>query len=85
MGSPMAEIRTMRVPRTWWDKLVLWKRAFETEIFDSRREVRGRGRTPEASRETALAKCGRLQSSSKRQSKMRARSHKPSWLHTTLA
>jgi hypothetical protein len=52
----MTEIRTMRVPRTLWDKVVLWKRAFETEIFDSRREARGRGRTPEASREAARAK-----------------------------
>ena len=53
---PMAKIRTMRVPRNWRDKLVLWKRAFETKIFDSRREVRGRGPTAEASREAALAK-----------------------------
>jgi hypothetical protein len=52
----MVEIRTMRVRRTWWDKLVLWKSAFETKIKDSRREVRGRGPTAEASREAALAK-----------------------------
>ena len=46
----------MRVRRTWWDKLVLWKSAFETKMSDSEREVRGRGPTAEASREAALAK-----------------------------
>jgi len=55
-NQPMAEIRTMRVRRTWWDKLVLWKSAFETKIRDSQREVRGRGPTAEASREAAVAK-----------------------------
>ena len=60
---PMAKIRTMRVPRTWRDKLVLWKRAFETKIFDSRREVRGRGPTAEASREAALTKWTELETS----------------------
>ena len=59
----MAEIRTMRVRRTWWDKLVLWKSAFETKIKDSQREVRGRGPTAEASREAAVAKWTELETS----------------------
>ena len=45
----MAEIQTSRVHRTWLDKLFLWRRAYQTEIFDERREVFGRGPTPEAS------------------------------------
>jgi hypothetical protein len=46
------EVRTSRVSRTWLEKLV-WKRAYETKIFDERREVCGRGQTPEASQEAA--------------------------------
>jgi len=53
----------MRVRRTWWDKLVLWKSAFETKIKDSQREVRGRGPTAEASREAAVAKWTELETS----------------------
>jgi hypothetical protein len=48
----MTEVRTSRARRTWLEKLV-WKRAYETKIFDERREVCGRGPTPEASQEAA--------------------------------
>ena len=49
------QIETARVRRTLRDKLLLWRRAFETKIFDERREAIGRGPTVEASREAALA------------------------------
>ena len=49
------QIETARVRRTLRDKLLLWRRAFETKIFDERREAVGRGPTVEASREAALA------------------------------
>jgi len=48
------QIETARV-RTLRDKLLLWRRAFETKIFDERREIVGRGPIVEASREAALA------------------------------
>src|SRR6476661_6996235 len=49
----MAEVQTSRVHRTWLDRMQFWGRAYETKIFDERREVLGRGPTPEASREAA--------------------------------
>jgi hypothetical protein len=49
------QIETARVRRTLRDKLLLWRRALETKIFDERREAIGRGPTVEASREAALA------------------------------
>ena len=52
----ITEIRTERVRRTWLDKLLLWKRAYQTRIFDAHREAFGRGRTAEASREAALSR-----------------------------
>ena len=48
------EIRTERVYRTSLDKLLLWRHANRTKIFDSHREATGRGPTAEASREAAL-------------------------------
>ena len=48
------QIETARVRRTLRDRLLLWRRAFETKIFDERREAVGRGPTVEASREAAL-------------------------------
>ena len=49
------QIATARVRRTLRDRLLLWRRAFETKIFDERRrEAVGRGATVEASREAAL-------------------------------
>jgi hypothetical protein len=49
------EIETQRVERTWADILLLWRRAYQTRIFDEHREASGRGPTIEASREAALA------------------------------
>src|SRR6476619_6649242 len=49
----MAEVQTSRVHRTWLDRIQFWGCAYETKIFDERREVLGRGPTPEASREAA--------------------------------
>ena len=49
------QIETVRVHRTLRDKLLLWRRAFETKIFDDHHEAIGRGPTVEASREAALA------------------------------
>jgi hypothetical protein len=48
------EIKTLRVRRTWLDKLLLWKRAYETKVSDGLREVIGRGATREASEQSAL-------------------------------
>jgi hypothetical protein len=47
------EIRTVRTPRTWFEKLKMWQRAYETKIRDARHEAIGRGATPEASQEAA--------------------------------
>jgi hypothetical protein len=49
-----SEIKTLRVRRTWLDKLLLWKRAYETKVSDALREVIGRGPTREASEQSAL-------------------------------
>jgi len=32
----MTEIETEQVPRTWTDILLLWRRAYQTRIFDER-------------------------------------------------
>jgi hypothetical protein len=48
------EIKTSRIRRTWFDKLSLWSRAYQTKVFDGSREAVGRGPTPEASRDAAL-------------------------------
>ena len=50
------EIQTERVHRTWLDKLLLWRRAYQTRIYDEHREAIGRGPTVQASREAALEK-----------------------------
>src|SRR5262245_20435421 len=47
-------IRTERIPRTWLEKLLLWRRAYRTRIFEAHREALGRGPDPEASRKAAL-------------------------------
>ena len=47
------EVQTVRVRRTWLERLQLWQRAYETKIFDERREVYGRGPTRGASVEAA--------------------------------
>jgi hypothetical protein len=46
----MVEFQTSRVHRTWFEKLCLWRGAYETKIFDENHQVRGRGATPKASR-----------------------------------
>ena len=43
----VTEMRTTRVRRTWFDKLLLWQRAYETRILDGHHDVVGRGPTPE--------------------------------------
>jgi len=48
-----AEIRTFRTRRTWFEKLLLWPRAYESKIFDCNRKVIGRGHTPKAAQEAA--------------------------------
>jgi hypothetical protein len=50
------EIQTERVQRTWTDKVLLWRRAYQTRIYDEHREAIGRGPTVQASREAALEK-----------------------------
>jgi hypothetical protein len=47
------EVKTWRARRTVFDKLKRWQRAYETRMADGRREVIGRGPTPEASQEAA--------------------------------
>jgi hypothetical protein len=47
------QIETSRVHWTWADKLKLWRRAYETKIWDGQRQVIGRGSTPNASQEAA--------------------------------
>jgi len=47
------EITTVRSQRTWFEKLRMWQRAYETQIRDERHKAIGRGATPEASQEAA--------------------------------
>jgi hypothetical protein len=47
-------IETLRIQRTWIDMLALWRRAYQTRIFNERREVVGRGSSEQSSREAAL-------------------------------
>lgn len=47
------KIETARTHRTWFEKLKMWHRAYETKMSDEHHEVIGRGATPEASREVA--------------------------------
>src|SRR6187401_3400961 len=49
----MIDFQTSRVHRTWLERLLLWRRAYETKIFDENHEVRGRGPTPKASQKNA--------------------------------
>ncbi len=48
------EINTLLVRRTWFEKLRMWRHAYETKIFDERQEVVVRGPTPDAARKAAL-------------------------------
>jgi hypothetical protein len=47
----MTQIRTSSTRRTWAEKLMLWKQAFRTKIWDQDRKAVGRGPTPEAAAE----------------------------------
>jgi len=47
------EIRTQLVHRTWFEKLKLWRHAYETKVFNSRHEAIGRGPTRQGSQEAA--------------------------------
>jgi hypothetical protein len=49
----MTEIRTSRTRRSWAEKLMLWKRAYQTKISDGHLEAIGRGSTPEAAQVAA--------------------------------
>jgi hypothetical protein len=49
----MTEVRTSRTRRTWVEKLMFWRRAYETKIWDRHREAVGRGPTPQAAQEVA--------------------------------
>ena len=50
---PMTQIRTSRTRRTWAEKLMLWKRAYRSKIWDGHRRATGRGPTPEAAQVAA--------------------------------
>jgi hypothetical protein len=47
------ETKTRLVHRTWWERLKLWRHAYETKVFKNRHEAIGRGPTPEASQKAA--------------------------------
>ena len=47
------ETSTRLVHRTWWERLKLWRHAYETKVFKNRHEAIGRGPTPEASQKVA--------------------------------
>ena len=49
----MPETHTSRVHRTWFEKLRLWRRAYETKIIDQHYVVTGRGPTSGASQKIA--------------------------------
>lgn len=52
-ASLRTHVQTSRVRRTWSDRLKLWQRAFETKIWDGRREITTRGSSAEASQKAA--------------------------------
>ena len=47
------ETKARLVHRTWWERLKLWRHAYETKVFKNRHEAIGRGATPEASQKAA--------------------------------
>ena len=48
------ETRTERSRRTWWEKLKMWRYAYEAKVFDHRHEAVGLGPSPAAARDAAL-------------------------------
>jgi hypothetical protein len=45
------QFQTSRVHRTLIERLKFWRRAYQTRVFDERREAIGRGPTPEEAAE----------------------------------
>ena len=41
------ETKAERVHRTWFERLKLWRHAYETKVFDHRHEAVGRGPSPQ--------------------------------------
>jgi hypothetical protein len=50
--APKVETRVDH--RTWMERLLLWRHAYETKIWESGHEVTGRGPTAEVSRQVAI-------------------------------
>ena len=48
------EVKIQRVHRTWFERLRMWRHAYEAKVFDGHREAVGRGPTPAAARDAAL-------------------------------
>ena len=48
------EAKTQRVPRTWFERLKLWRHAYEMKVFNHLHEAIGRGPSPAAARDAAL-------------------------------
>ena len=48
------EAKTQRVPRTWFERLKMWRHAYEAKVFDHRHEAIGRGPSSAAARDDAL-------------------------------
>ena len=53
-GLRIAETQTERVHRTLFERLKMWRHAYETKVFDEHCEAFGRGPTPGAARDAAL-------------------------------
>ena len=51
--SLRTHVQTSRVRRIWSDRLKMWQRAYETKIWDGRREITGRGSSASASQKVA--------------------------------
>ena len=49
--SPQTDTR--RVRRTWFERLKLWRQAYETKVYHGHSEAIGRGPTPAASKKAA--------------------------------
>ena len=54
------EVKNERVHWTWFERLRMWRHAYETEIVDCHHEAVGRGPTPAAARDAALKRWNEL-------------------------
>ena len=54
------EMMTSRMRRTWFEKMKMWPRAYETQIRDGYSLIVGRGLSPEASQAAARAMVKRM-------------------------